>query len=400
MNTRKVTAWGMVLLACPFMSGYAFADASYQSTTQITGGTLVDTVKSVGFLGKSMSKMFAPTSTLTMVHGNQKATVSKDFTDIVDLDKEEMIHIDSVKKTYTVMTFAQMRQMMQNMPQQMQKIQAQAKQAQTQQPQTDLKMSYNVSAKNTGVSKEVNGLMAQEQVITMTMTITDPNAPAPAPGQPTSIAYTVTTDAWIAPDPPEVKEIQDFDIRMGQKIMQGVDMQAWAAQMKASANNAGMGQLLGGQPGAADAMAQMGKEMAKLKGTRVLEITSMGGLAPAGTAPASSTTPAAQTNSGSVAGQVATDTATQTAATESSRLGTVGSALGSSMMSAWHRKKAQPAPAPAPAPAAATPANGQATQNVVMMSMTTQKTNFSKEQVPVSAFEIPAGYKQVTSPLN
>jgi hypothetical protein len=414
MNIRKITALGMVLLAGSFVNGVAFADASYESTTQITGGTLVNTVKSMGFLGKPMQKMLEPTSTLTMVHGNQKATVSKDYADIVDLDKEEMIHIDNVKKTYTVMTFAQMRQMLQQMPQQMQKIQAQAKQAQTQQAQqspTNLKTSYNVAVNNTGVSKEVNGLMAQEQVITMTMMVTmmvDPNAatasstPAPTqtPGQPTSITYTVTTDAWIAPDPPVVKEIQDFDMRMGKKMMEGVDMQAWAASMKNA--NAGMSQLLGGQPGAADAMAQMGKEMAKLKGTRVLEVTSMGGLAPAGTA--GSPAPAAasaQTNSGgSVAGQVATDTATQTAAGESSRLGTFGSALGGSVLSAWHKKKSTPPPAAAPAPAATvTPAAGttQATQNVVMMSTTTQKTNFSMEPVPASAFEIPAGYKKVVT---
>jgi hypothetical protein len=68
------------------VTGLCFADASYQETTQVTGGTMVDQLKSVSFL-KSMNNMFAPTTT-TMVHGNQKAVVSKDSTEITDLDKE------------------------------------------------------------------------------------------------------------------------------------------------------------------------------------------------------------------------------------------------------------------------------------------------------------------------
>ena len=416
MNTPKLALWASALLASQCMCGSASADASYQSTTQVTGGTLVDGLKQMSFLGKSMSNMFAPDTTVTMVRGNQKATVRKDFTDIVDLDKGEMIHIDTAKKTYSVVTFAQMRQAMQNMPAQIQQAQTEAKQAQSQQPQmpkTDLKTSYKVDVKNTGVSKVVNGLMAQEQIVTMTMTVTDPNAPAtasastsaPAGNAVSSITYTLTTDAWIEADPPQVKEIQDFDKRMAQKMMEGVDMQAWVSSMRSS--NPGMAQLLGNQPGAADAMAQMGKEMAKLQGTRVLEVTSMGGVAPAqGTAQAAPAagSPASGDSAGNVAGQVATDTAAQSAAGETSRMGIVGSALGSSVMSAWHKKKAassQQNTTPAAAPA--TPASntsGQGTQNVTLMSTTTQMSNFSAEPVPASAFEIPPGFHKTASPYD
>src|ERR1700685_3040735 len=130
------------------------------------------------------------------------------------------------------MTFAQMRQAIANMPKQMEQAQAQNKEAQAQQaqqPKTDLKTSFDVSAKNTGVTKEITGLTAQEQVVTMQMHITDPNAPPTEAVN--SITYVVTTDAWIAPDPPEVKELQEFDKRFGQKLMAGVDMSAFKAQM-------------------------------------------------------------------------------------------------------------------------------------------------------------------------
>jgi hypothetical protein len=401
MNIRKLAALGVILLGNRFM----FADASYQETTQVTGGSMVDSLKSVSFLSKSMSNMFAPMTTITMVHGNQKAVVSKESTEITDLDRETITHIDTVHKTYTVMTFAQMRQAIADMPKQMEQAQAKMKEAQAQQPQqpkTDLKTSFDVSAKNTGVTKEVNGLMAQEQVVTMQMHITDPNAPPTEAVN--SMTYVITTDAWIAPDPPEVKEIEDFDMRMGQKLMAGVDLSAWKAQMS---QNAGMAQLFGGKPGSAEAMAQMSKELAKLKGTRVMEVTRMGG---SGTGPgaaqntAQAAPAAAPANStGSVAGQVATDTAAQTAAGETSRLGVFGNALGSSALGAFHKKKAAtPPPAAAPAATASTPtADGTqtTTTSAVLMETTTQKSNFSQETVPSTAFVVPAGFKKVESPV-
>src|ERR1700743_2494183 len=107
----------------------------------------------------------------------------------------------------------------------------------------------------------------------MQINITAPNPPPTEAVN--SVTYVVTTDAWIAPDPPEVKEIQDFDKRYAQKLMAGVDMSAWRDQMTKS--NPGLSQMFMGQPGSADAMAQMAKEMAKIKGTRVMEVTSMGG---------------------------------------------------------------------------------------------------------------------------
>jgi hypothetical protein len=151
-----------------------------------------------------------------------------------------------------------------------------------------------------------------------------------------------------------------------------------------------MAQLFAGQPGAMQAFAQMGEELSKIKGTRIMETTSMGGLAPTpppGEATASST----PNTAGGVAGQVASDTATQTAAGESSKMGVFGNALTNSALNAF-KKKPKPAPAPAPAAASGTPAG---MQNVILMSTTTQLTNFSQNPGPTSAFQIPAGYKQV-----
>lgn len=459
MDARRMRGWVVAMLLGAFVSGVAFADSSYQESTQLTGGALMDAMKSLSFLSKSMKQAYAPVNTLTMVHGNQKAVVTKESTEITDLDKEEIIHIDNVKKTYSIMTFEQMRQAMQQLPAKIQQATQQAQQQQNpQQPAPNIKTSFNVDVKNTGASKEVNGLMAQEQIVTLTMTVTNldaqangtvspdgqpgPTQPAqpggqPAPtgpnGQPNSATFVVTNDAWIAPDPPQIKEIADFDQRLAEKMMEGVDAQALLNSMKNS--NPQLAQMLAGKPGSSEAMVQMSKEMEKLKGTRVLESVSMGTLVPAsamqnGSGSQNSAQNSPQQNSGSVAGQVATDTAAQTAAGESSRYGGIaGSALGSSIMGAWHHKKANqntntnsntnantgansntntssnsstnagaaPAPGGASGTNNAAPANGssQPMQTAVLMSMTSQKSNFSSESVPDSVFAIPAGYTQV-----
>jgi hypothetical protein len=258
-----------------------------------------------------------------------------------------------------------------------------------------LKTSFEVSVKNTGLNKSVNGLDAQEQVVELRMHITDPNGSGTEAQN--TVTFTVTTDAWIAPDPPEVKEIQEFDARMAKKMMEGADVSAF---MKPGGANAGLAQMFGGKPGTAEAMTQMQKEMAKIKGTRVMEVTRMGGDAPAGSQTAA-TTPGATNPGTSVASQVATDTAAQTAASESGKLGTVGSAISSSLLSAFRRQTAaRPAPtAPVAAPAT-TVAGTQPTTPVVLMEMTMQKSNFSKEAIPSSAFAVPDGFKQMPSAYN
>ena len=383
MNFRKVAAFGIILLANRLM----FADASYQETTQITGGSMVAPLKSMSFLSKSMRDMLAPITTTTMIHGNQKAVVGKDSIEITDLDKETVTHIDPVHKTYTVVTFAQMRQAFAQVPKQMQQAQDKAKQApeQPQQPKSDLKTSFDVSVKNTGATKEISGLTAQEQLVTLQMHVTDPNAP---PTQTNAATYVVTTDAWITPDPPEVKEIQDFDKRFGQKLMEGVDLSAFKAQMTQMhdmSQNPGMSQMFAGKPGSAEAMAEMGKEMAKLQGTRVMEVTRMGG---SGTGPATAQNSAQTSDSAPAAAP---------ANSNGSISGMLGSALGSSALGAFHRKKAAQ-PASDTTTTTTTNPDGTQTTSTILMETTVQKSNFSQAPVSSSNFEVPAGYKKVETP--
>jgi hypothetical protein len=402
MRTNITTVIALALLAGPLV---CYADSSYEHTSQITGGQLINSIKNIPFISKQMKALTEPTSEITMVHGNQKAIVSKDYTEIWDLDKEVIIHIDNTKKTYSVMTFADMRKMIEELPAKMAEMQQQMKDAQakaqqqqkSQAPQVppNLQFNFTTAVSDPGVTKVINGQNAKQQIMTMKMIVTDTNNPG------TNIMYAFTDEIWTTPDvPAEMKEVQDFDRRFGEKLMQGMDAKDLMASMANMRNGSqfAMMQMFGSKPGASDAFAQMQKEMAKITGTRILEITRMGGSGTGMEAqPGTPANGAATPSGGSVAGQVASDTATNTASGESSKLGIPGSALGGALISAWHKKKAQPA-TPPPAPAATTP-GGQAPTDVTLMEMTVQTHDFSHDTVPASVFQVPSGFKQVQSPM-
>jgi len=407
MMRRTVTMMGVVLLALQL----AYADASYEHTSRISGGQFIDFLKNAPIISKQMKALTEPTSEITMVHGNQKATVSKLTTEIYDLDKQQVIHIDNEKKTYSVTTFADYRKMMQEMParmaqmeQQMKDAQARAQQGQGQMPPSDLQYNFTATVSDPGVMKVINGKNAKQQILTLKMTVTEPSNPG------MNVGYTMTTEIWTTPElPEEMKAVQDFDRRFYGKLMEGQDLSGMMEQMKQMRDNrsGAMAMMFGNKPGAAEAYAQMQKELAKITGTRILEIQRMGGsgtgMAPQqGSSANGSGQP--QQPGGSVAGQVAQDTATQTAQGEiGTHLGgsIPGAALGNALMNAWGRKKAKPAaPAPAPATTTAAPAAGTgSTGEITLMEMTTETHDFSQESIPPSVFDIPGGYTKVPSPM-
>lgn len=412
MKIRALASIALILM----LQQVARADASYEHTTQITGGQLVSMLKNFALISKQMKQMTEPSSEITMVHGNQKAIVSKDYTEIWDLDKEQIVHIDNTKKSYSVMTFADMRKALAEMParmaqmqEQMKEQQAKMQQAQSQAPAIppNLQFATSVDVKDTGLTKMVDKYNAKQQILTMKLIVTDTNNPG------TNITYSFTDEIWTTADlPAEMKEVQDFDKRFGEKMMQGMDLKDMLSSMQNMRNGSqmAMAQMFGAKPGAADAFAQMQKELAKITGTRIIEITRMGGTGTGidqGTGAAANGTPAQPPSGSSVAGQVAKSTAQSTSqATASEAAGHVGGiggvALGSALSGAlggvFAHKKAKPATPPPAAAPAATPA-GPTTTDVTLMEMTTNTHDFSTESIPPSVFQIPGGYKQVESPM-
>jgi hypothetical protein len=91
--------------------------------------------------------------------------------------------------------------------------------------------------------------------------------------------------------------------------------------------------------------------------------------------------------------EITTDTGTQTANDQISKLGSFGRALGGSSMGALMRHK------PSASSNTAAPASNEAATAGVLMESQTEIANFSTAPVDLTSFQIPAGYKQVTSPM-
>src|SRR5579871_6797707 len=112
-----------LLLTLALPTALYAGDYTYQQTTQITGGSLLKMMKSVGFISSQARHMGDPIVSTIYLKDNRLASVSPETIEIIDLDKETITNIDVQKKTYTVMTFAQIKQGIENARAQMEKQQ-------------------------------------------------------------------------------------------------------------------------------------------------------------------------------------------------------------------------------------------------------------------------------------
>jgi hypothetical protein len=383
MNIRT----SLVLGLCIALPSSSFADFRYDETSKITGGSLVSMAKFASAFSKQAHSITDPTNSTILVKGNRMAHINQETTEIIDLDQETVTNIDHTKKQYTVVTFQEMRAAMEEA---MRKAQEQPKQAPTPPPPTTNstpppEMKFKVTVTNTGATKQVAGLAASESILKMAMEAKDQQS-----GQTGNIA--ITNDMWMAPEIPGYEQVRDFNSRMAAKMRT-----AYTGSLPSSVTP----QMPGVQPGMFSGMADMAKEMSKLKGVPVSQIMRMGTTADGSPLPAASEAPlppSSGPNTGDIAGQAATNAANSAGNTATSNaenklgshmgsFGGVASSLGG--FGGFHKKKQPDQP-----PAQTAPANA-APQSAVLMESTTEMTNFSSAPVDASLFGVPAGYSKM-----
>jgi hypothetical protein len=376
MKTNRYLIAGVLIFFVALASSAAHADFTYTETTQITGGSMMQLMKMAGTFSKTARQAGEPVVSTIAIKGNRMTRVGPQRTEIIDLDRETITSIDHQKRQYTTMTFEQMRQ-------QIEKAMQKAKEEQQKKPAdqdaaSDTDVKFQVHVRNTGATKQVSGLSAAESILTMAMDATDKTS-----GQTGSIA--ITNDLWLASEIPGYDEVKDFYRR-------------YAEKMKVVFNGAFNPAMFAQYPGAGQGMADMVKEMSKLKGTPVLQVMRMGTTVNGAPLPAASEAPLpppgaspAMPSAGDVAGDAAQQTATSAVA---SRMGSLGGLAGGLGGFGRKKKKADPAPAPEEAEAATPPATA-----AVLIESNTQLTGFSQTAADESMFVVPAGYKQV-NPTN
>jgi len=359
---RTCRAALVAALVAPLLTpALLFADYTYQETTQLTGGSMLHMIKMAGAFSSQAKKAGDSVVSSVYIKGNRMAKVNQDTIEIIDLDKETITNVDNIKHTYTVMTFEQIREQMAKATQEAQKHSAQQP-AQQQNP--DVKMSFDVKVRNTGAEKQVNGLSSHESILTMTMNATDQKTQ-----QTGSMA--ITNDMWLVPEIPGYDQVREFYGKMGEKM-----------GMMTSGMGMDMSRMLAANPGATQAMTDMGKEMEKIKGVPVMQIMRMGSTADGKPLPAASEAPLPPDNSPAMPSGSEIAKQSMTSAL-TSKLGGFG----------FGKKKKDDQPAADPN-ASQNAAQAQATAAVLMETQITT-SNFSSDPVDASHFDVPAGYKLV-----
>lgn len=334
-----------VVLALP---SCLLADFSYEQTSKITGGAMAGMMKVAGVFSKSAREPIAQT---VAVKGDRMVTVSGKSASVIDLGKETMTEINFEKKEYSVMTFAEFQQMMEELAQKMKSKDAG-------------EMNLKVSVDETGQTRNVNGLDTRQMILRMVMEGKDKETGKKG-------GMTITADMWVAQKVPGYEELIQFQTRMAQKL--------------AFAPGTGLGAM--GGPEAAKAFREIYKEGSKLNGMPVVQYIKMGA-----------------EGEGQQAGQAGAQQAPppqeqQQQAEKPSVGGALGGALGGRLggLGGFGRRKKQQEQPQQEQPPAQQPAQQQQAAGGApsFLEMTTETSNFSSAAVDASKFEVPAGFKQV-----
>lgn len=312
----------------------AFADLQYDMTSRATGGSFIN----MPIIG---SRMKEPHTTVHYLKGNRMATVTKNTSSIWDLDAGTVTTVNTDKKTYSVMTFEQMRQMMEDSMKKMQEAMGKKN--------DDANFTWKVEVKDGGDEKSVAGFNAHHYILTMTGEATEASSG-------NAVGTKMVIDNWIVKNIPGMKEYHEFHKRMAEKM--GFDAGS-------SVNPMVRAQLGKG-------WEQAAKEMAKMQGFAVLSVVKTIIMA---NGQEMMVAEGSQQQKGPSAGEIARESA---AGAVLGRLGGLGG-LGRG------KKKAEE-------PAAQSGGNMvPATQ----IEFTTELTNLVNGGFDDTVFGVPAGFKQV-----
>jgi hypothetical protein len=171
------------------------------------------------------------------VKGNRKMTMSENTGEIIDLSEQKIYNVDFKKKSYEVMTFEEMQRRL---------LEAQEKAKKTaknnapeEKTSADKQMEIDISSKESGQKRSINGYDCREVVTTITLhekgkTLDDAGG------------MVMTSHIWLGPSIPAIKEITDFDQRYAKAMGSVFNLGGSAEQMAmATAMYPGMKDMLG-----------------------------------------------------------------------------------------------------------------------------------------------------------
>ena len=193
--------------------------------------------------------------------GNRMLSTTGDTGQIIDLDEEKVYDLDLKGKSYTVVTFAEMRRRMEEAMAKAKKDAAAAKpepapekdKPASTQPKKEYDVDFTI-VNGTG-AKQIAGLDTKESVATVT--VREKGKTLEAGG-----GLVLETHLWMTPKVPALQELNAFRARYAEKV--------YGPMMAQAASAPNMTQAMAMYPQMQDAMAKLAQEGKKLDGTPLL----------------------------------------------------------------------------------------------------------------------------------
>jgi len=252
--TRCQLIVALTLTTCLVHVQGAFADVRIQEKTKFQLSGVLGQVVNI-FGGKAARDGVEHS---VAIKGNRKVTVTDTTSQIVDLTEEKIYNIDLKKKTYTVITFAELRRQLEESRRKAEEEARKAKpdQKSTEQPADAPQYEVDFEVTNTDETKALNGFTTRRAL--MTVAVREKGQTLDQNG-----GLMLTTELWLAPRIPEMNELQAFEVRYAQQLY---------GPMIAGASPQDMAAALAVYPQVKPALERMATEAKKLEGTPILTV--------------------------------------------------------------------------------------------------------------------------------
>ena len=160
------------------------------------------------FGGKAAREGIVSTTT---VKGDRKATMNDNSGQIIDIAEEKVYDLDLKKKEYKVTTFEEMRRRMKEAQEEAEKNVREIEKEEQQKQEPTKEWEIDFDAKETGQKKPIAGHEARQVI--MTVTLREKGVALEESG-----GMVMTSDTWLGPELPALKELSDFETRYLKKL--------------------------------------------------------------------------------------------------------------------------------------------------------------------------------------
>jgi hypothetical protein len=334
------------------------ADLTYEQKSEVTGGSLKQMMAMMGRFSKGAS---GPQMSTTYISGGKMATKSAQTTMIMDAAAGTMTSVDLDKKEYSVVTFEEMVAAMKKMSEKMN--------ANT---PPGAKSSMKVTVDEKGAGRTVAGVSTKNLLMKVD---TETTAVDKKTGKEATLTSSIENDMHVGKMPGSEAFLEFAKAMEGRFPIQQIPMQAM---------------MQGGVD--IEAMKAASKKVAEFGGLPLYSVARVTGMGMPGMPPPQQQQPQSNTQRDDAARQAAGSAADSATA---GRLGRFGGLAGIGRRAAENSTKRQEPP-PQQRDTAAQPAPAS---SGVLMELTTEVLSFHSKPVDASVFAVPAGFKQVESPM-